>query len=63
MSENRNKMMSINSLPRLFGKKKAKLGERVDHVVEGRARGEMTHTMGKVTMGNQMVVTSAKSLV
>ena len=63
MSENRNKMMSINSLPRLFGKKKAKLGERVDHVVEGRARGEMTHTVGQVTMGNQGVVTSAKSLV
>ena len=85
MSEDRqHKMLSLNSLPRLFGKKKAKKpGERVDHVVEGRgARVEenlikgqqvnntkVTSTKSLVvnssqpTKGDQMVVTSTKSLV
>ena len=66
MSENRPRMLSKHSLPRLFGKKKAKLGERVDHVVEGRARGDGNLTKeGQVnpTRGNQVVGTLTKSLV
>ena len=66
MSENRPRMLSKHSLPRLFGKKKAKLGERVDHVVEGRARGEGSLTKGEQvnpTRGNQVVGTLTKSLV
>ena len=66
MSEDRqHKMLSLNSLPRLFGKRKAKKpGERVDHVVEGRgARGEenqqVNHT-NKVTSTKSLVVNSSQ---
>ena len=57
-------MLSKHSLPRLFGKKKAKLGERVDHVVEGRARGEVEHVNpSQPTKGNvvELPLSSASS--
>ena len=50
----------MNSIPRLFGRRKAKNGERVDHVVEGRARGEDNFTREQVDKYPQ---TSSKSAV
>lgn len=50
----------MNSIPRLFGRRKAKNGERVDHVVEGRTRGEDNFT--KVQVDN-FPQTSSKSAV
>ena len=58
----------MNSIPRLFGRRKAKNGERVDHVVEGRTRGEDNFTKQQVdnfTRGqvDNFPQTSSKSAV